>query len=536
MMEMEILIIDNNILPPAIADLDSCEGIKIVQESFKRDYDNDVDLDTFVSERCREILSGEKYDLIISPYHLSDEGYQGFLGLKVCAHIRLTEDWRHTRTPFLFIGPDYKSDIIKYEPVGSILNTAQVYTTKTNNSDEIIKIIRGTSFKDLTDQEYEEFLNGINIKQPVKIGRHSIANQWGVEALARVAHIDYQKNQDTLFFQNSLFFKYVIAKSINKKNSREINDDVLGSNTQSLIKYIESRGKNVLLIDDEADKGWESILRGLLKDVNLDVAKNKISEFDALPKEYIEKIEKDYYDLYLLDLRLLGDEEENVVKTDDFSGMNVLDNIMSINEGNQVIVLTASNKAWNMKSLIKNGAVGYYIKESPELMFPKDFSEENFKSLKDDIETAFKNKFKRVIWADNYYLKDYIEKSTIEDDLKDLINSQLDVFNRFMLNISNEDDMLSSCLVLFQVFEIIKQYYSKYIDYPSRDYLPDNLKIVLEECGHKIGDSFFQNLKDANLSRNKYIHKLPKKPKINFKSSVGIRELFKLVSKTIKLL
>ena len=533
---MEVLIIDNNILPPAIADLDSCEGIKIVQENFKRDYDNDVDLDTFVSNRCREILTGNNYDLIVLPYHLSDEGYHGFLGLKVCAHIRLTEEWGHTRIPFLFIGPDYKSDVIKYEAVGSILNTAQVYTTKTNNSDEIIKKIRETSFKNLTDQEYEEFLDGLSIKQPVKVGRHSIANQWGVDALARSAHIDYHKSQDTIFFQNSLFFKFILAKSTNIKTSQEINDNVSDSNTQSLIKHIESRGRNVLLIDDEADRGWESILRGLLKDVNLDVAKNKISEFDALSEEHIKRIEKDYYDLYLLDLRLLGDEEENVVKTDNFSGMNVLENIMSINKGNQVIILTASNKAWNMKGLMKKGAVGYYIKESPELMFPKDFSEENFNSLKNDIETAFKNKFKREIWADNYYLKDYIEKSTIEDELKDLINSQLGVFNRFMLNISNEDDMLSSCLVLFQVFEIIKQYYSKYIDYPSRDHLPDNLKMVLEECGHRIGDSFFQHLKDANLSRNKYIHKLPKKPMINFKSSVGLRELFNLVSKTIKLL
>lgn len=69
-----------------------------------------------------------------------------------------------------------------------------------------------------------------------------------------------------------------------------------------------------------------------------------------------------------------GVQEEKVLSPNEFSGMKILKAIKAANQGIQVIMFTASNKAWNMKALLDAGADGYYIKESPEFAFPNSYS------------------------------------------------------------------------------------------------------------------------------------------------------------------
>ena len=165
-------------------------------------------------------------------------------------------------------------------------------------------------------------------------------------------------------------------------------------------RSVNATGKRILLIDDCASKGWADTLKNIFIDYDtFDVISHEITDFEDYSYEDQQKILFGEYDLYLLDLRLGGCKEENIFRTEDFSGMKVLKKIKSINKGRQVIMFTASNKAWNFKALLNPdaGANGYYIKESPFLKLPEYFSERNLESFISDVNRCFERR----------YLKDY---------------------------------------------------------------------------------------------------------------------------------
>src|SRR5690606_17315684 len=112
-------------------------------------------------------------------------------------------------------------------------------------------------------------------------------------------------------------------------------------------------------------------------------------DFESFSEANKNIINSEKFDLYLVDLRLNGLEEDENLKTKEFSGMKVLQKIKSLNEGNQVIIFTASNKVWNLKSLLDAGADGYYMKESPEYNFSRVISEQNYKDFKENVKACF---------------------------------------------------------------------------------------------------------------------------------------------------
>lgn len=94
-----------------------------------------------------------------------------------------------------------------------------------------------------------------------------------------------------------------------------------------------------------------------------------------------------------------GVAEEDTFRPEEFSGMKILKAIKEQNKGNQVIMFTASNKAWNMKALLDAGADGYYIKESPEYVFPASYSDSNARELYDSIVSCFCNGYLRNVYS-----------------------------------------------------------------------------------------------------------------------------------------
>jgi CheY-like chemotaxis protein len=187
---------------------------------------------------------------------------------------------------------------------------------------------------------------------------------------------------------------------------------------------IESTKKKVLLIDDEADMGWEDVLRKLFKTSNNEdfvVIKEKVKDYDSLTDSSKEIIEKQVFDLYLIDLRLNGLQEDENVNTAQFSGMKILQKIKSLNEGNQVIIFTASNKVWNLQALLEAGADSYYMKESPEYNLSEKNSKNNFKVFKQNVLKCFEKKYLREVYVhwDNAKRKntdinsDFIKESNI---------------------------------------------------------------------------------------------------------------------------
>ena len=244
----------------------------------------------------------------------------------------------------------------------------------------------------------DDFLDLINIPSSPETGGHSLANQWGASVLDRVMNSGVPSQNETLnSVKKDLYFKYVFLQTIDVGSFL--------SNKQQpqylLIKRppIDAHGKKILLIDDEADKGWEFVLKQLIRTNEDDfvVIKRKMKNYDSFTPEERNRIKTGYYDLIFLDLRVNGAEEENTYKPEEFSGMKILKQIKKENSGTQVIMFTASNKAWNLKALLDAGADGYYIKESPEYKFTLGFSGANYESLRNNIINCLNRSYLKTI-------------------------------------------------------------------------------------------------------------------------------------------
>ena len=311
-------------------------------------------------------------------------------GLRIGLHIRLTEFlWKKRLCPILFISAERLGTIIKDGGIyGSIIATIILKAIS------LLEGLRPNEFKNA-------FLDIIHILPDEKTGRHSLANQWGALALDKAANTKALRTDKELrLAEKQLYFKYVTALNFNYDKLATSQKQMIDLAQHERANKVNSENYRILLIDDEADKGWGSVLQNVFKTSNsadFQVIKEKVNTYESLSLSSKDLIENGNFDLFLIDLRLNGVEEENVNKPKDFSGTKVLKAIKQLNEGNQVIMFTASNKAWNMKVLLDEGADGYYIKESPEYNFSLDFSKENYSNLRNEVLKCFQLSFLRKI-------------------------------------------------------------------------------------------------------------------------------------------
>jgi CheY-like chemotaxis protein len=218
------------------------------------------------------------------------------------------------------------------------------------------------------------------------------------------------------------------------------------------------------LIDDEADKGWELLLKKVFQTSTPEdfvVISEKVTDFDALSLTNKEIIENQKFDLYLIDLRLNGLAEENILKTSEFSGMKMLQKIKGINPGNQVIIFTASNKVWNLKALLDAGADGYYLKESPEYNFSNELSKQNYQQFKKNIKDCFERDYIRGLYIDIQNIKRKLSTLSYPKDFLGELTNQLDLFFDMILKVKTETQFAHTYVTLYMVIEIINYQFVK---------------------------------------------------------------------------
>lgn len=293
---------------------------------------------------------------------------------------------------------------------------------------------------------YSEYVYEVigRIKVIPDSGRHSIANEWGAGILYSLVrgHKKGDKNG-----RETLYAMYSYAASLQVSEVESI-----------VLCKLESQGPNdrivfdgkckYLLIDDEARKGWDAAIEAMLPNAQIrDVYDKEISDYEFLPERLREDIEGGKYDIIFLDLRLLGVKEDGINNPAELSGMRVLNGIKRINKGIQVIMLTATNKSWNVKALLDAGANGYYMKESPEYRFSKSFSRENAFALRETIKQCYDNNFLQDIYVN----KETIKKNT---QLSEDICKQLDISFNLICKATNDDDIAFAYIALEQIFEI----------------------------------------------------------------------------------
>lgn len=352
-------------------------------------------------------------------------------------------------SPILFISRATQ-DILtgyKYSP---IILTGSIAFDLPENACDALEVM-----EPLSPSEYKtKFLDIIKILPNATEGRHSLANQWGADVLSRIMVGNETNNELIKKARLSLYFRYVRALSLGTNDLESIIHGVESPSTPTSVKKIDAVGKKILLIDDEADKGWDDVLRKMLPNSEFKTIQEQVPNYESLSEGAKKTIESGKYDLIFLDLRMNGVAEEDTLRPNEFSGMKILKAVKEQNKGNQVIMLTASNKAWNMKALLDAGADGYYIKESPEYTFPASYSNSNAHELCDSITQCLDKGYLRSVYSKVKKIKELIQKSQCFSNRTEEILGSIDIaYDLLSKSNAKQEYKAYSYLQLFLVIE-----------------------------------------------------------------------------------
>ncbi len=250
--------------------------------------------------------------------------------------------------------------------------------------------------------------------------RHQIANEWGAVKLALNA--GYNKEDIKYDWPPTLYFKYllkkhesqiltkeerlaIIEKNIDEWESIASAESLLQDGKLKFSNHPYLRNKKVLLIDDNADKGWEVILKNIFGGSPFVVK----TDFEQV-NQFGNLLDINKYDLVFLDLRLPKILLKDVQLE---HGIDLLDKLKFAYPHIPLIVFTASNKSWTLDEANERGADGMYVKESPEYGGDDKYSKENFESF---VKTVLK-------CMDSYHImRPYWEM------IRDIENNPLEIF------------------------------------------------------------------------------------------------------------
>lgn len=218
----------------------------------------------------------------------------------------------------------------------------------------------------------------------------------------------------------------------------------------------------VLLIDDQAQKGWKQILENTLFE-------NNSIDFSEDIHSAKTKLENNIYDLIFLDLRL-DENDHNQIDIKQFNGFKIIKEIIrkdfnSINFPTPIMIFSATNKIWNIDTMIYYGADNYYIKEHPDYSFDTQYSKENFTRLKINVSELIKIGIKRrEVWfkIQNINEKlDKIDNLNIRSRIDEKLRIGYGLLFRNTTAVENENLIFNNQIISFIAFwsileEIIK--------------------------------------------------------------------------------
>lgn len=329
-----------------------------LEEQFVFEFDKDnSEIDKVIHN---EITNGELKNKILNSEVLFikislSKNYLEYLGLRLAYHIRLTAELKDkSKIPIVFVAEESIQFIGITSSMPSLLYTRGVYFME-DNEEAFKKILSLIELKSLKSSEDINVLKEtLNLPSPSNYSsHHSIENELALLTWSK--YIGCYKNLPfTKFeFHNSLFYK--LHKT--EIDIQEIQEDLIPN---------ENSGK-ILLIDDEANKGWDVFYENLFKKVvNIEFFESKIS-FDNKTKKQIiidlkTRIQEVNPDLVLLDIRLCDEDFEADLEPKELSGYLIAEAIKEFNKGIQIIITSASNKIWNFSAFEKFGSIDYLLK------------------------------------------------------------------------------------------------------------------------------------------------------------------------------
>ncbi len=410
-------------------------------------------------EQLSKILKGKKFNVIFLPYTLSNQNYLELSGLRLALHIRLTKEFNHTHIPIVFIGHESRDQISKLSDYGSLLFTTGIFNTDKFEF-EFIKEQYNWILEEwkptednavLNKLEYSKFLQKINIDPPANYdSHHSIGNELSLLRWSEYIGCDAEIPEVKKNVESNLFFKLIKERTPQKPLSKSTPFIILGKS-------------NILLIDDESEKGWKKFYQCLFKNSqiklkSLTIPFNDISQSDLI-KNTLEILQGDFNpDVILLDLRLLDSDFNENNHPEDLTGYKILKSIKNYNRGIQTIITTASTKVWNYEVAKKIGADGYIVKRFDSLI------ELDFKNVRSVLNEGVKRS--HYLKAPFEYLKILQEKlraalnhKTIDKKFGNEFLRHLEMALHMFYLSENKDDFAFAYLALFKCLELINDHF-----------------------------------------------------------------------------
>ncbi|MBC7571094.1 MAG: hypothetical protein H7319_15355 [Spirosoma sp.] len=487
--------------------IDRYDEIVVLKEY--KEFDIDYRLDSLCKEWIKYFISSDIIIIELDWFEKND-----YIGVRFTNHIRLTKwsDERLRDIPIVLVRENkidivnndtFKDDLLIFSGQGALFTTYSDIgfdVAEDSNYDSFTTNIARLTRKHNRQYTYERYLTALNFSEQYE-DSHSITNQWG--ALRLAANVGYSPEDVVYSWPPKLYFKYLQEKY----------------KFDSTADKVEIIAK-VLLIDDNADKGWEKVLKKIFnfsdKNPTLDEKGNptfvtineKVSSYDKFSDENKRTIEEQDFDLYLVDLRLNGQDEDDTSETKNFSGATVLQKIKSINAGNQVIMFTASNKAWNMRTLLngENAADGYYIKESPLNAPDKFFGKNNTAVFIEQVQQSLQSRFLKKIAIIEMKCKDYMNSN-----FDRRMNSYKEFYNRadsslkiaFELCKKSMYDKKYLNLAYLTYYQILEDYSSQNDNFEfvsKREcYVSRNIRVIDDSSGQLLWHlNYVQNKKDGD--------------------------------------
>jgi hypothetical protein len=258
-----------------------------------------------LAEIVLNLLSEKEYDNIFVPLCFG-QTLSDYNGLKLATHIRCTPTKNQLKRIFIygFVGLDY---LLEHEYF-NILKTKNIQLV--SYSKKAFSIAANTYFDSFKPAELSKEIKKLKLDPPLNYAdSHSIANEWAIHQWAKTIGCNETQELKKVFqnVQCNLYFKYL--RTIHPISKQDI--------ISATKLKIECKGKpKVLLIDDEAEKGWYEIFAFLLGDLNniytdyLGVDFKSLSSDDIIEKS-IDKIFTNDIDVVILDFRLNPSDFEN---------------------------------------------------------------------------------------------------------------------------------------------------------------------------------------------------------------------------------
>ena len=424
-------------------------------------YEVDLKLNPASAEfksRFRERLSNDSYSCFIINARLNEEvsSRTQFNGIELFKQIRFKEG-PNQRKPVIILGYPDLLEIIRLYPAYSILLSEgccylrqpfeinillnELASLKMLSSlDSLKKFYRDADRKRLIEREIKHDLG--NIFSPFQLLRGAyISNELLEKRYNKIWNemvkktIDLQK-ENPLIEEYDFLMRYSVQNNAIRKNKQRKKKSEL----TSLVK-----GKKILLIDDEHDKGWSFLLKELFyqeKEFKIDhhciyVEENDRRIFECIKQigtdadpddfSFIEKhigIEKkdinkkndaieEYnnktidYDLILLDLSLR--KEKNDVQVYKRAGYKLLQKIRKTDPSVPVLIFSATEKAKNLSALEEWGITGLFSKEIPQST--DEYAKEYYQTFKSFLKKINERSYLRDVWHNIMILKEYFSSS-----------------------------------------------------------------------------------------------------------------------------